>query len=277
VDVFDTLLSNRELRDTEALRLGVETFWDLSFCPFCSSVMDLQGHHCLACVAGGDHVVQHNEVRNTVHREAAKANMRPELEKAGLLNDLGWPGAAGRRPADTLLVNGACVAVTSRRRYMKVALDFAVVSPFGVGAIRAASAEVLATAKAYTETKRSYKNTQRLCEEADIGFEPIVFESTGGLEPEGQQILESILAEVAKATGRTKADVIARVKGRISIDLCRAQSRAIRRRREKMSCTPDVRPTIERTVLESILEEPPLESRTEGYGATSVFRDIRLS
>ena len=90
-------------------------------------------------MAGGDHVVQHNELRNTVHRESAKTNLRPELEKSGLLTGLGWPGTAGRRPADTLLVGGATVASTSRRRFPRIALDFAVVSPFGIGAIRAAS------------------------------------------------------------------------------------------------------------------------------------------
>ena len=80
--------------------------------------MDLKGHHCPSCVAGGDYVVPHDEMRNTVNREAVKANMRPELERIGLLTNLLSLGAAGRRPADTRLVNGAALAVTSRRHFV---------------------------------------------------------------------------------------------------------------------------------------------------------------
>ena len=206
-------------------------------------------------------MVRHNEIRNTTHREAAKANMRPELEKQGLLCDLGWPELAGRRPADTLLVGGASLAVTSRRRFPRVALDFAVVSPFAIGAIRESAKEQLATAKAYTEAKRQYKDTQRLCEEADLGFEPIVFETTGGLEPGGQKVLESILAEVAKATGQERSAVVKKVKGRISIDLCRAQHRALRRRRigNEPSEAFHAASVAERAAVETDLEMPPAE------------------
>ena len=202
--------------------------------------------------------MQHNELCNTVHREASKANFRPELERSGLLANLGWPGVAGRRPADTLLVGGAALSVTSRRRLPKVALDFAVVSPFAVGAIRDASREVLATTKAYSERKRAHNNTQRMCEEANIGFEPIVFEATGGLESEGAKVLTSIFAEVAKSTGKVKADVVRRLKGRISIDFCRAQSRALRRRRMQVDHTRGQNVSIaDQVALQSVLEHPP--------------------
>jgi hypothetical protein len=174
-------------------------------------------------------------------------------------------------------VNGAAVAITSRRRFGKIALDFAVVTPFGVGAIRAASTNMLATAKAYTETKRLYKDTQRLCEEAEIGFEPIVFEATGGLEPEGQKVLESILDELARATGKKKSEVVSRVKGRISIDLCRAQSRALARRRQQAQSGSESRPVVERTLLEAKLDEAPLERQSiTGAGPGPQGTDIRL-
>ena len=130
------------------------------------------------------------------------------------------------------------------------------VTPFGIGRIRAAASNVLATGKAYTDTKRSYKDTQRLCEEAGIGFEPIVFEATGGLEPEAEKVLVSILAEVAKATGKKKVDLVRRVKGRISIDLCRAYSRAVRRRRLQKEASAEASPAVENTVLQTILQQP---------------------
>ena len=158
---------------------------------------------------------------------------------------------------------------------MKVALDFAVVSPFNVGAIRASSTNMLATARAYTETKCLYKDTQRLCEEAEIGFEPMVLEATGGLEPEGQMVLESMLAEVANSTGKKKEDVVGRLKGRISIDLCRAQSRALRRRRQQAAANSMTKNIVERTLLQSNLQEPP-EEKSHEVAAAAPARDIRL-
>ena len=206
--------------------------------------------------------------------------MRPELEKQGLLSELEWPEIAGRRPADTLLVSGAALAVTSRRRFPRVALDFAAVSPFAIGSIREASKEQLATAKAYSDVKRQYKSTQLLCEEADVGFEPIVFETTGGLEPEGQKVLESILAEVALATGLVRAVVVKRFKGRISIDLCRAQHRALRRRRAgyKVADVVHAASAAEQALTEAELEVPPADLTRLMMGTSAkLFKFIRFS
>ena len=136
-----------------------------------------------------------------------------------------------------------------------MALDVAVVSPFTPTALRAAADECLATAKAYAQTKRRYKDTQRLCEEAGIGFEPIIFESTGGLDPEGQKVLESVFRGVARSTGKDKAEVVRRMKGRISIDLCRAQSRALHRRKVVVCEQPTG--VMSRATAEALLEVPP--------------------
>ena len=179
-DVLDTRLSNAALRDAVAQRLGVEDTMGGRHCPFCRCVMDGYGHHCAACMAGGDKVLQHNQLRNTVHLEAAKGRTYPELEKRGLLRDLGWPDLAGRRPADTLLISPGALRTTSRRRFPRIALDFAVVSPYTVAYIQQAATTPLAACIAYAGLKRRHLNTQTLCEQADVGFEPIVFESTGG-------------------------------------------------------------------------------------------------
>ena len=66
-------------------------------CPMCRMVVDVHGHHVFACMAGGDKVLEHNEIRNEVHRTAKVAGAQPELEKGGLLGGMGWPGVAGRR------------------------------------------------------------------------------------------------------------------------------------------------------------------------------------
>ena len=232
-ETLDTQLSNAALRDIVGQRLGVDVFTRSSHCPFCRSVLDNRGHHCHGCMAGGDAVVRHNEVRNTVHYEAAKACMNPELEKNGLLSELGWPEMVGRRPADTLLVAPRGLHTTSRRRFPKVALDFAVVSPFCPSVLRASSATQLAAAAAYAERKRGHNNTQQACELAGFGFEPIVFETTGGLDSEGELVLRSVLKESARAQGKPVAAVLERAKIRISIDMQRAVHRALQRRRDK--------------------------------------------
>ena len=74
-------------------------------------------------------ISEHNEDRNVVHDHARRAGSRPELEKQGLLTNLGWPEKAGRRPADTLLVNVTGLQLRNASNLFKVALDFAYVNP----------------------------------------------------------------------------------------------------------------------------------------------------
>ena len=68
----------------------------------------------------------------------------------------------------------------------------------------------------------------------------------------------SVLAEVARVQNKAKAEVVRRVKGRVSIDLCRAASRALRRRQAQAGARNEVTSSVlERTLLMSELEQPP--------------------
>ena len=98
---------------------------------------------------------------------------------------------AGRRPPDTLLVAARGIRGTSRRPFARVAFDFAVASPLATGVLRISSVSGLAAAQQYASYKRRHLDTQEMCEAAGLGFEPIVFESTGGLEPEAAGVLDS--------------------------------------------------------------------------------------
>ena len=49
-----------------------------------------------------------------------------------------------------------------------------------------------------------YEIRAATCEEAGIGFQPVIFETTGGLELESQTVLESLLVEVARHKRETK-------------------------------------------------------------------------
>ena len=76
-------------------------------------------------------------------------------------------------------------------------------------------------------TVPTQQNTAVRLAEANLGFEPIVFESTGGLESGGRKVLESMLADVALHTDADKHKVIQRVRARISIDLQRSWHRSV--------------------------------------------------
>ena len=222
---FDTLLTNSCLSDSLKFRLGVDLMAGESHCSLCKQVMDSRGHHAVACNCGGDIVTRHNDLRNTVYREARKAGFKPELEKQGLL--------PGRRPADVLLHVGPCKLRPAGVSFPTVALDFAVVSPFTTARLRQ-QGPALCAAIDYAEQKRKHENTAGRCADQRVSFEPIVFEATGGVDPEAQLLLEGLRAEVARKTEITKNEAIQRLKARISIDLQRSLHRSLERRRRGM-------------------------------------------
>ena len=99
---LDKELTNAVFRDSVALQLGVDVNEEVVPCPFCATLCDLRGRHPLSCMAGGDHDLLHNEVRDEVFSWCQRAGLRPELEKSGLLHGISLPEGR-RRPADVLV------------------------------------------------------------------------------------------------------------------------------------------------------------------------------
>jgi hypothetical protein len=155
--------------------------------------------------------------------------VRPELERQGLLNGLGWPDRAGRRPADTLLCSSAGL-LRGASRHSKVALDFAYVNPQNLSHLNAAANTRLAAASAYSDTKRKHLDTARQCEAAGILFQPMVFETLGGASQECMDVLNNLSRQVAVNTKTPYEEVAHRLRQRISVDLQRANHRAFARR-----------------------------------------------
>ena len=56
----------------------------------------------------------------------------------------------------------------------------------------------IAAATAYVHTKRNHNRTDQQCEEAGIDYQPVVFESFGGIEKEGMDILNRLIIEWQK-------------------------------------------------------------------------------
>ena len=155
-------------------------------CPLCDSILDGFGDHALVCCAGGDRTRRHNLLRNMVFHAAEAANLRPELEKPGLLPPrplLGstsedgsasnqyasTPGA--RRPAD--------VFIPRWRLGPPAAWDFAVTSGLRLGLHTAAANPDGVTCR-YEDFKCHHQDTRADCLAQGISFIPMVLEAVGG-------------------------------------------------------------------------------------------------
>ena len=224
----DTLLSNGVVKNSLAMRLGSDLFEEGHACNECHMPMDTTGHHCMNCIKTGDKTIMHNGIRDIIYHEYRRVNHNAKIEPIGLIDEDHY-----RRPADTLLVQNSAIEQSDRTKYSNIALDFAVVSPFTVANLNHSSRTVLAAAKNYAQRKRSDRNTQQRCNDRNLGFEPIVFESTGGLEPEGAKVLESICKYIAARTERSNQSVIDRIKIKISILIQRSLHKSIEKRRQQ--------------------------------------------
>ena len=85
-------------------------------------------------------------------------------------------------------------------------------------------------AEKYTETKRSHQNTDNLCAEVGVDYQPIVFESFGGCCPEGRETLRSINRLVANNTNTPTSEVARRFWHMISVHIQKSNHRAFAKR-----------------------------------------------
>jgi hypothetical protein len=88
-------------------------------------------------MAGGDHAMLRNEVRDEVFTWCRRGGLRPELEKAGLLREIHLPEGQ-RRPADILVCRVADFVEDlpggpAAQGASNVALDFAIINAPGQG------------------------------------------------------------------------------------------------------------------------------------------------
>ena len=105
---LDQHLSSAELCVTAAMQLGVDVMEGSIPCRFCGLILDTKGVHASSCTSGGDTLFRHNRVRNLIYRFSCRGQLRPELEKAGILDEDGI-FVDLKRPAD-VLIDGERVA-----------------------------------------------------------------------------------------------------------------------------------------------------------------------
>ena len=192
-------------------------------------------------MGGGDKVTTHNYTRDTIYKQAQAANIAPQLEAAGVL--AGEPGESGgaageqsgdvrRRPADVLVCRAQDIRTGNGggRGRAKVALDVGIVCPQAPGHLRDAAAGELGAAEQYCRVKCGRERTEERCRERGVEFQPLIFESTGGVACEAEVVLKCINRMVAQNRGVSVGDVAARFWQRVSVDMQRNMHRALVRR-----------------------------------------------
>ena len=112
----------------------------------------------------------------------------------------------------------------------KVALDVGIVCPQAPGHLGDAASETLGAAEAYCRAKCGRAAVEERCRELGVEFQPLIFESTGGVACEAEVVLKCINRIVAQNNGVPLGDVATRFWQRISVDIQRHMHRALVRR-----------------------------------------------
>ena len=150
-----------------------------------------------------------------MYRLAARAGARPVLEPDNLL------------PTAPHLRSLPDVPRSSWRRFPKLALDCAVTSPFQSATLRASTAGALAAADRYADLKREHSDMKTRCEQQNLGFEPLILESTGGLSDETRRLLQTMSALVDRKEQRLSGSTWHDLTVRLSVDLQRGPGPAL--------------------------------------------------
>ena len=78
--------------------------------------------------------------------------------------------------------------------------------------------------------EQSRADVERRCRERGVAFQPLIFESLGGVGPETVRVLKSLNQVVAANTDSSYGEIATRFWQRLSVDIQRCQHRAFVRR-----------------------------------------------
>ena len=141
----------------------------------------------------------------------------------------------------------------------RVALDFAVINGCGQGHWDKTFDGALKAAVAYSEQKANRNNTRVRCREAGLAFEPMVFETQGGIEPRAAAVLHRIAAAVAvveEADVETTKSVLLQ---RLAVIIARGNAKAIQRR-EAQNAGPSIFIKASRASSQFLVESAALDN-----------------
>ena len=145
----------------------------------CMQTIDIYGDHAACCTVSSDRIHRHNRVRNLVDKIASEGMLSPIMEKTRLLGDV-----YGRRPGD--------VTIPVWRANKGLAIDVAVTSPLAASNLNDSKhCETYAKTKKHDYYDEDFKGTQ-------FEFAAMVFETTGGVNAEGLEVLRQLFRFAAK-------------------------------------------------------------------------------
>ena len=196
--------------------LGLDTSQG-SQCAFCPAhSLDPLGHHALTCKCGGDAVLRHNALRDTLVHFLHRAHASVQVEVgAGL-----FPDHSQSRPADILLQNW--------NLGRPIALDISVVSPLNPSTLAEAGATFGAVLEA-TESRKHQANDEK-CSALGWVSTPLAVDSYGAWGKEATLFLAQVAARLAIHKSLPKSQASFDLFSNLSICLIRANARAILRR-----------------------------------------------
>jgi len=148
--------------------------------------MDLLGDHPLCCKKSGDRITRHNRLRNLVYKLADTGLLAPEMEKLGIL---GVTDKTRRRPGDVSIRNW------SFRRGL--AIDVAVICPLAESHLGK-----LEPCESYAQHEKIDRYADAFVH-SDYDFAPVIFETSGALNKEGETVLKQIIRFASKREGIT--------------------------------------------------------------------------
>ena len=203
-------------------------------CPYCDVMVDRYNDYCLTCACGGDRTKRHNLLRNEVFHLCNSSGLSPELERPGLLELRPLIGSAhesgtgrdpniNRRPAD--------VYIPRWRRGAPAALDLAVTSGLRSDLVSKSAEDGSAAVRSYEDYKRSYLNTETICQEEGITFIPLVCEADGGgWGPAAHRVWSLLAKHKSVRTGEQDSIIVTHLLQSLGLILHRENARSILRR-----------------------------------------------
>jgi hypothetical protein len=177
-DGVDTVMRPRNFRVAISMRLGLAVLSEEKSCSLCMQTIDVFGDHSACCSVSSDRIHRHNRVRNLLDRICHEGLLSPVMEKQRLLGNV-----YGRRPGD--------VTIPVWRANKGLAIDVAVTSPFGYNLPRKEPCENYAESKKHAYYDEDFKGTA-------YEFAAMVFETTGGVNDEGLELLRQLFRFAAK-------------------------------------------------------------------------------
>ena len=112
----------------------------------------------------------------------------------------------------------------------RVALDVGVVCPQAAGNLGVASSQVLGAAEEYARSKCARGEIERRCQDAGVVFQPMIFESFGGVSAEAERVLKSLNKAVAVNSDASVEVVATQFWRRVGVDILRSNCRAFHMR-----------------------------------------------